>query len=188
MRLYLSSHRLGTAPDALVALLRGGTRIGVVAHAADDLEADERAARVQREVDDLTAIGLDAAEIDLYRSDLAACDGLWVLGGNAAALRTALGSSGADEVIVTRLRDDSLVYAGYSAGACILGPSPALAVASTTGLDLLPYAIAPHHGTQQGPEGPTGLADHYTEHHIPFVALRDGQAIVVDGDETRVVS
>ena len=35
--------------------------------------------------------------------------------------------------------------------------------------------------------GWTSMADYYIEHHIPFVALRDGEALVVDGDATRTV-
>jgi dipeptidase E len=30
--------------------------------------------------------------------------------------------------------------------------------------------------------------EYYSEHHIPFVALRDGEALVVEGDRRRVVS
>jgi dipeptidase E len=209
MRLYLSSQRLGTAPDALLALMRDTTRIGVVANAADDIDVGKRAGRVERELADLAAIGLEPAEVDLrhyfdepdrLRSDLEAFDALWALGGNVIALRTAFRASGADVAITRRLQNDSLVYAGYSAGACILGPRDALAVASydgrlpgypedsiSTGMGLLPFAIVPHYGRQPGSAGATGVSDHYIDHHMPFIALRDGQAIVVDGENMRVV-
>ncbi len=207
MRLYLSSQRLGTAPEAVVALLRGETRIAVIANAADDLAPAKRDTRVQRELADLRRIGLAPEEVDLREhfdgaGRLAAVldgfDALWVLGGNAIALRTAFAASRADALVTDRLRDDSLVYAGYSAGGCLLGPRDALSVASIgdpppgypedvvdTGLGLLPFAIVPHF--DRGVSASTGLVDHYLDHHIPVVALRDGQAIVVDGDVVRVV-
>lgn len=209
MRLYLSSQRLGTAPDALVTLMHGKTRTAVVANAADDLDAGKRKVRLERELADLTAIGLEPAEVDLrqyfddtdrLRSELEVFDALWALGGNVIALRTAFRASGADVVVERRLQNDSLVYAGYSAGACILGPHEALAVASfngrlpgypedfiSTGMGLLPFAIAPHYGRQPGSAGAPGVTDYYIDNHIPFVALRDGQAIVVDGQSIMVV-
>jgi dipeptidase E len=209
MRLYLSSQRLGTAPENLVALLQGKTRIAVIANAADHTEPATRESRVERELADLSGIGLDPEEVDLRRffdrpdrlsTLLERFDALWVLGGNAIVLRTAFGASGADVVVTDRLAKDSLVYAGYSAGGCILGPRAALAVDSfggplpgypedhvDTGMGLVPFAIAPHYGREPGAAGATGVADHYIDQHIPFVALRDGQAIVVDGDVVRVV-
>ena len=129
---------------------------------------------------------------------LDAFDAVWVLGGNAVALRTAFAASGADTVVTDRLRDDSLVYAGYSAGGCILGPREALSVATfgdplpgypehpvDTGMGLLPFAIVPHFDREV--PASTGLVDHYLDHHVPLVALRDGQAVVVDGEVVRVV-
>jgi dipeptidase E len=179
----------------------------VIANAADDLDPARRVARVERELADLTGIGLVPHEVDLrdhfdgtdrLAAALEAHDALWVLGGNAIALRTAFAASGADVVVTERLQRDSLVYAGYSAGGCILGPPAALSVASLgnplpgypehpveTGLGLVPFAIVPHFDREVAAS--TGLANHYVDHHTPFIALRDGQAVVVDGDVVRVV-
>lgn len=178
----------------------------MIANAADDPDPAKREARVERELADLRGIGLAPAEVDLREhfagtglgAALEPFDALWVLGGNVIALRTAFAASGADAVVTDRLRDDSLVYAGYSAGGCILGPRDALAVASfgdplpgypdtpvDTGLGLLPFAIVPHF--DRAVSASTGLVDHYLDHHVPLVALRDGQAIVVDGEIVRVV-
>lgn len=208
MRLYLSSQRLGTAPGELVALMRDRVRVGVIANAADDLGNGKREERLRREVADLEAIGLMPSELDLRRhfedtagllSELGRVDALWVLGGNVLALRTALAASGADAAIGRRLAEDSIVYAGYSAGACVLGPPEALSVATpsgnlpgypqeivATGIGLLPYAIVPHY-VDRADIGVSGLARHYIGIHVPFIALRDGQALVVDGEDLRVV-
>jgi dipeptidase E len=209
MRLYLSSQRLGTASGELVSLLDARTRIAVIANAADDVLPTKRRGRVEREIADLREIGLDPSEVDLrdhfgeeglVRSTLAGFDAVWVLGGNVVVLRTAFHESGADEVIAERLRDDSIVFAGYSAGPCMLGPRAPLwdevsegglegypDTFVTTGLDILPFAIAPHYGREPGCAGGTPVADHYIDNHIPFIALRDGQAIVIDGEVLRVV-
>jgi dipeptidase E len=209
MRLYLSSQRLGTAPGELVSLLDGRTRIAVIANAADDVPPTKRRGRVEREIADLREIGLDPSEIDLRdhfgeldqaRSTLEDFDAVWVLGGNVVVVRTAFHESGADKVISDRLRDDSIVFAGYSAGPCMLGPRAPLwdevfdgglegypDTFVTTGLEILPFAIAPHYGREPGCAGGTPVADHYIDNHVPFIALRDGQALVINGDILRIV-
>lgn len=209
MRLYLSSHRLGTAPEEMVSLLNGKTRIAVIANAADDIEPAKRHGRVERELTNLRGLGLDPEEVDLrdYFGDerrlasvLGGFDAVWALGGNPFVLRTALHESGADAMIDDRLRGDSFVFAGYSAGPCILGPRLPLwndlldrdlpgypDKLRTDCMGLVPFVIAPHYGTEPGVAGATWVIDDYIENHIPFIALRDGQAIVVNGDSVRVV-
>lgn len=56
------------------------------------------------------------------------------------------------------------------------------------GLGVLPYTIAPHYQSDH-PESAEidRTVDYYIEHHIPFIALRDGQALVVHGDSSEVV-
>jgi dipeptidase E len=53
---------------------------------------------------------------------------------------------------------------------------------------VLPYAILPHFRSDH-PE--SALIDksleHMVDHHMPFIALRDGQALVVDGDDQEIV-
>ena len=139
--------------------------------------SEDRRRRVEREIAALREIGLDPSEIDLRdhfgemdqaRSTLEAFDAVWVLGGNVVVLRTAFHESGADEVISGRLRDDSIVFAGYSAGPCMLGPRAPLwdevfdgglegypDTFVTTGLEILPFAIAPHYGREPGCAGGT---------------------------------
>ena len=47
----------------------------------------------------------------------------WLRGGNTFMLRYALYRCGADAMLRELLAADALVYAGYSAGACVLSPS-----------------------------------------------------------------
>ena len=57
------------------------------------------------------------------RQVLSVFDGLWVRGGNVFVLRSAMAVSAADTAVVDLLAENSLVYAGYSAGPCVLARS-----------------------------------------------------------------
>jgi dipeptidase E len=210
MRLYLSSYRVGNRPDELLRLLRGGRRVALIMNAADYKPPEEREESLFREVEELRGLGLEPVEIDLrqyfgrpeaLQSELQGFHALYLRGGNVYLLRRALRQSGGDELIKELLAQDAVVYAGYSAGPCMLGPTlrgieseeddPAFVPDSYDvpviweGLGLLPYAILPHYDPERT-EVQATLA-YYVDNHVPFVALRDGEALVVDGAETRVV-
>jgi dipeptidase E len=125
VRLYLSSFRVGAHPERLLSLA-SGRRTAVVANAMDAQPAAERAIGVEREFSDLGALGLDVAELDLRQPDttsqLAGFDIVWVRGGNVFVLRRVLANSGADDALIDLIRRNAIVYAGYSAGACVLAP------------------------------------------------------------------
>jgi dipeptidase E len=209
VRLYLSSFRIGGCPDRLVAMAASGRRAAVVANAMDPAPADVRHSAVELERTALADLGFAPEEVDLR--DAGAADGLagydvvWVRGGNTFALRAALARSGADEVVRRLLAEDRLVYAGYSAGACVLGPSlrgleavdPPEAVAETygdgtpilwDGLGVLDHAVVPHVDSPGHVESEacTTVAERYRAEGVPHVALRDGQVLVVDGDTSNV--
>src|SRR5215470_20372342 len=133
VRLYLSSFRMGDHPEHLVALIgQHSRRAVVIANAVDDAPPDVRRAGAELELAALAALGFDAVELDLrgyfthqqrLRRDLAGAGMAWLRGGNVFMLRYALYRSGADTVFRELLAADSLVYAGYSAGPCVLSPS-----------------------------------------------------------------
>jgi dipeptidase E len=212
MRLYLSSYRLGSRAGELIRLVRG-PRAGVIANADDFKESEERARGAERELEDLADLGLQPEEIDLrdhfdtptdeLRQRLASLDLIWVRGGNSFILRRAFRQSGADELIAELLGDDALAYAGYSAGASMLGPSlrgaelvddPAIVPAGYMReivwdcLGLIPYKVVPHYRSEH-PESEAieQLIPHLVEEQTPFVALRDGEAIVIDDNREEIV-
>jgi dipeptidase E len=213
MRLYLSSFRIGNRPDELLKLLAGHRRTALILN-ADDYKGDvDRAASLRREIDELEGIGLEPVEVDLrryfgkateLRGRLSRFDLIYVRGGNVFILRRAFHQSGADEILRDLLATDTIVYAGYSAGACILAPTlrglelsgddPTITPASYAnpavweGLHILPYAIAPHYRSDLlETDAIDKLVAYYINHHLPFVALRDGEALVVDGDRQEVI-
>lgn len=217
MRLYLSSFRLGDHPEHLTALAGSAlTRSGravAIANALDDAPAPVRGAGVQAELTALTGLGFEVTELDLrdyfgrqqaLRRDLAGVSLAWVRGGNAFMLRYAMARGGADAVLRDKLAADALVYAGYSAGACVLSPSlrglelvdDAHAVTRTygsqpvwDGLALLSEAFVPHYRSPGHPETAAieRVVARYRADGIPHRTLRDGQALLVDGTTVKLV-
>jgi dipeptidase E len=213
MRLYLSSFRLGERAEHFLDLVRGHGPVAVVANAMDGTDAQRRRAAVQLEVDALAGIGLDAVEVDLREhtgdakglaARLRRHPALWVRGGNAFVLRAAMARSGADAAIVELVAQDALVYAGYSAGPCVAAPSlhgleavDDVAEVQRTygcgvvwqGLGLLQQPFVPHVDSPAHPETAdcTRLARRWDREGVAHHALRDGQALVVDGDSIVVV-
>lgn len=215
MKLYLSSFRIGNRPESLLRLLGdSGHRTALILNADDYKDATARAVSLRREMDELSGIGLDPFEVDLreyfghpeeLEKVLSSVDCVYVRGGNVFVLRRAFQASGADEILKRLIEEEAVVYAGYSAGPCLLGPhlhgiqgdvdDPELVPDGyeDTTLDweclgLLPFAVAPHHRSDHPESAEVDqLVEYYIEHHVPFVALRDGQALVVDGNTTGVV-
>lgn len=214
MRLYLSSFRMGDHPEHLLALIgQDSRRAVVIGNAMDDAPADVRRAGVEQELAALAGVGLEAAELDLrdyvgqrqrLRRALAGAGLAWLRGGNTFMLRYALHHSGADAELRELLAEDALVYAGYSAGGCVLSPSlrglelvddPG-AVTRTygsepvwDGLALLPEAFVPHYRSPGHPETAAIelVVTRYRAEGVPYRALRDGQALVVNGPQTVIV-
>ena len=208
MRLYLSSFRLGNEPGRLLRLMRRPGPVAVVANAMDMAPPDMRAASLDREVGDLRGLGLDPHVLDLrdfagaterLRTELERLEMLWVRGGNVFVLRHAFAVCGLDLLLPGLLADDALVYAGYSAGPCMLVPSLAglehcdpvdqlrdaygEVAPRFDGLGVLPYAFIPHVESPGHPETHLlgEVARRYAQTGVPHVTLRDGEVLVVDG-------
>lgn len=206
MRLYLSSFRLGNRRDLFSGLVRGERRGWVVMNALDGLDNDRRRADTSRQIEDLESIGLAAEDFDLrefspddIKVAFAQPDFVWVRGGNVFTLRMALARSGVDHVIVDGLEADRFVYAGFSAGPCVLAPSLAgLELCDSVedcraayggvrfdGLAVLDRPIVPHLDSPGHPETDVlaEVAIRYATEGQVYWPLRDGQALVIDGAE-----
>lgn len=213
MKLYLSSFRLGNHPVKVLEI-SATKRAAVVCNACDLLSQADRAASVQFEMETLQSLGFAAQELDLrHYYDSPSAQGLqerlrsfglvWVRGGNTFVLRRAMRTSGFDSLVIAMLERNEIAYAGYSAGVCVLAPSlKGLELADDPhsvpdglnpaiiwdGLGLLPYAVAPHYRSNHPEsEAVEKLVQFYQEYGIPHRTLRDGEAIIVNGDETYLV-
>lgn len=213
MRLYLSSFRIGDHSDKLLSLTGGPCSVAVIVNAMDAKSDDDRRAAVEREFTALQALGMRPTELDLRQymdrpgadvaAELTRYDMVWIRGGNVFVLRRALELSGADTALTEMVHADSLVYAGYSAGPCVLAPSlrgldlcddpsevehaygvPAI----WDGLGLLDFAFVPHVNSPGHPESAAldEIAARYRADAVAHRTLRDGEALVMDGDDLRL--
>jgi len=214
VRLYLSSFRMGDHPEYLAALAgKSGRGAVVIANALDDAPAEVRRSGVENELADLAALGFCAVELDLrdyfgrqqrLRHDLGGISLAWLRGGNVFMLRYALFRSGGDVIFRDLLAADTLVYAGYSAGSCVLSPSlrgleavdDATAVTQAygcepvwDGLGLLDEAFVPHYRSPGHPETAAIelVVARYRADGVAYRTLRDGQALLVNGPDTAIV-
>jgi dipeptidase E len=216
MRLYLSSYKLGHRYDRFMDMVPRSMRIGLVVNAKDHLDAPARRAKVTEASDMLTrSLGGQVSEIDLrdysyntrnLRRTLSHVDALWVHGGDVFVLREALAKSGGDALIRELITRDELVYGGESAAGCVLGTDLRAFASSRTGvsraylegrpghtrgLGVLAYTFIPHVRDHVGLGGDRDVRDavKYCERvGTPFRCVRDGEALLVDGDTTTLLA
>lgn len=210
MRLFLASYRFGRHYDVFAELAGAPGPIAVIANACDSWRAG-RAAAVTSELVPLRKLGFTPHEVDLreylgrpyeLRHTLSRFPVLWVRGGNTFVLRAQFARSGADTVIPELLAADSLLYAGYSAGACLLAPNlrglesaddpgevlPTCGIDPVReGLGIIDRPIVPHVDSPTDPDG-TGnaLAAHFRATGTAHWALTDADVVVRKGDDIRV--
>jgi len=125
---------------------------------------------------------------------LAGFDVLYVQGGNTFYLLDRMRRSGADGIIRKLVAAHGTVYCGVSAGSIIAGPDIGVAgwspdwdcnevgLTDPTGLHLVPFIVSPHYVPEDAALIATRLPLPY-----PILALRDGQAWVVDGDDQHLI-
>jgi dipeptidase E len=209
MRLYLSSMDFGTHPERLVALAGRGARVAIVMNALDNFP-DERAHFLATGKQALEHLGFVANELDLRNyfdapgrlaQALESTGLIWVNGGNTFLLRSAMVRSGFDAVVRALLDIDQLAYGGFSAGVCAITPSlrgieflddpDALADGYSRepiwdGLALIDYHVAVHYRTGER-EPIQQTVRYYREHNMPYVALRDGEVLIVEPGRTELL-
>jgi dipeptidase E len=196
---------VGENPRALRDLVGSGTSAAVIFNARDAVPS-ERLNYVEQEFGSLRVLGFRTEELDLraffgdtvgLRANLRAYDLVFVVGGNTFVLARAMAESGFGVAIGELLEEDRIVYAGYSAGACIVGPDldgchlideadvvadGFTAEVEPRALGWLPWRIVPHFRSEHEEAPLAQLAVEYLlGASLPFQALRDGQAFVVNG-------
>ncbi len=202
--MYLSSYRLGRHSDLLRA--KSGRGRAAIVFNALDVFGHTRLRSWDREASDLAELGYASEELDLRRyvddpaglaRRLAAIDLIWVVGGSSFALARAMTASdfgGALGAAMSR----GLIYAGYSAGACVAGPDlRGIHLMDDPGdipegydpdipantLGLIPFRIVPHWRSDHPEAGRADEAVRWLEQHaLEYRAIRDGDVVVVDDD------
>ena len=203
MQLYLSSFLLGDDASVLPSLVSRPTAV-VIGNALDHAADHVRASHLRNTIEALTGLGFSSRELDLRQyfgrpehvgAALQDAGLVWVNGGNVFLLRRAMHQSGLDEYLMAPRGNGDIVYGGFSAGACVGGPTlrGAHLVDSTDamaagyvdtniwdGLNLLPYCIAPHYKSDHpDSSGVDAMVEYFLANKLPFVALRDGEVMIV---------
>ncbi len=200
MRLYLSSTGLGSHPAALRDLAPG-PRVGVVIDADDEERFWIRRQARRQEFQALAAAGCRPTEIDLrgfrdgrgdLAAQLAAVDVLWLAGGNTFVLARAMRRARFAAAALPLIRSGSLLYAGYSAGACVAGPDLSgvelmddpdgrSAGEPLETLGLVGFRIVPHwRSDSRLSASAEQLADHLRAAGLEHRCLSDGQVLLVE--------
>ncbi|MFD4628524.1 Type 1 glutamine amidotransferase-like domain-containing protein [Streptomyces sp. NPDC058284] len=195
---------MGDAPELLDDLAKGARNAAVIGNALDALPTPQRQQATGREIAMLRERGYLTTEVDL-RDHFGDADTLaerlsrfgvvWVHGGNPFVLRLAMALSGADRILPDLLHRDALVYAGWSAGACVLSPSlrglelvddPADTVTAYDrpvlweGLGLLDYTFVPHYRSPiPESEQIERVVERYDREGVLYRAFRDGEVTLV---------
>lgn len=198
---------LGDHAERLLSMVGGaGARMAVLTNALDAIPLEAQLDFARTKYDPLTYFlqnGFDPSLFDLRRyfgrvNDLANLlekyQVIWALGGNSFLLRRAMRDSGFDTILPDLLRR-GIVYAGWSAGACVAGdlmtavalmdepnitaPGYLTVDPLEAGLGLLPYQIIPHYDSDHPEAAAANTAVEWAiKHGVKHVALRDGEVIV----------
>jgi len=182
-------------------------RIGHINNALDFTGADqERKLKSQtEEMEQLNQLGFVAEALDLknyfhkeeeLRNKLCTFGGVWVSGGNTFVLRQAMRLSDFDIVIKELSAKNDFLYAGYSAGICVLSKSlhslhivdnpsdfPYKEIKETIweGLGFFDYGFMPHYDSAHPESKDIDTTIQYCiDNKILFKALRDGDVIIIE--------
>ncbi len=194
-RLVLASRGVPGLAGLLPAHAR---RAVLVPTAAAELGEPEIAGEVERE---LGAAGLAVERLDLdgagpetTRAALREADVVAVSGGDPFRLLAAARAAGFGAAVRAAL-DRGAVYAGWSAGAMVAGPtleplrltSPFAAPdgLELTGLALTDVLVLPHHGAPGRAERHAAALEAFGR-RVRLEPLRDGDVVVVDGGKVTV--
>lgn len=208
MKFYLSSFRIGNHGDKLVHLAGGGI-LAYIPNATDHISTEEQKKRRDRNLADLSELGISARTLDLkdffsdssgLKIELSKYSGVWISGGNTFVLRQAMKLSGFQKVL-EELRSSHFLYSGYSAGVCVLAPHlrsiqivddpkkfPYVGQSETIweGLNILDYMILPHYKSDHPESADIDKEVEYCKaNKIPYRTLTDGD--VLFGDNIEVI-
>jgi dipeptidase E len=208
MKYYLSSFKIGNEPIKLKQITEDGNKkVAFINNALDfstDLERRNKSDAM--DINELQRLGFDVDILDLKQYfnnpeklelKLESYDVIWARGGNTFVLAQAMRLSGFDEILKKYHKDrKNIVYGGYSAGICMLGPTlkgiqlvddpdqkPYGEQHQTIweGLNILDYVIAPHYKSNHNEsEDIDKVVQYFIDKKILFKTLRDGEVIILD--------
>ncbi|HSX07409.1 MAG TPA: Type 1 glutamine amidotransferase-like domain-containing protein [Candidatus Saccharimonadales bacterium] len=204
MKLFLCSTVVSAAQLPTFLQLSGAgkpqdIKLGLIENAADGEEGDKTWMLDTRRTLAAHGFTLDNINLQDYTQDnaglserLAACNVIWIGGGNTFYLRWILRQTGADKII-KKLVQQGTVYAGGSAGAIVAGPTlqyfdsaddaSAAPELIWDGLKLTDSVVVPHFGNPAFDAVCSDIANNLEADGYSVVRLTDAQALVIDDEE-----
>lgn len=208
MNLYLSSYRLGNDVEMLKKWNENNKKILVIPNALDIYEDSERKTNgIIDKCDDLVKLGFEYEILDLrkyfgkeeeLRIYLQNYNSFYVLGGNVFVLRQAMKLSGFDNYLRSICNDSNYLYAGFSAGICVLAQdlhgmhlvdAPDKDPYSTKkiiweGVGLIDFMPVPHYDTPNHSESNLmyDVVKYLQENNLPYQTLKDGEIIEISNE------
>ena len=207
MKFYLSSYKFGNEVDQLKQMIPANNKMAHIINSQDFTGSDpERRKNNQNsEIAFLNELGFAAESLNLQdyfgqtdqlANKLDSLGALWVSGGNCFVLRQAMRLSGFDQLFSNlQLREDFL-YAGYSAGICVLAeslrsidqvddphdfPYAGINEPIWEGLGVFPYAFMPHYDSDHRESADIAKEiQRCIDNKWLFKALRDGDVIIIE--------
>lgn len=207
MKLFLASLAINDQQAVELAKLVGkdqkDIKLALIENAADVENGPKEWVAQNREMIQSHAFTVEIIDLKQYQDDhdglkakLANADVIWCGGGNTYYLRWILKVTGADTIISEHLKQDK-VYGGGSAGAIVAGPTlkhfdaaddtDAVPELIMDGLHFIDSVIVPHMDNPKFTSIIHGINDKLKADGFTTVPLGDAQALVVNGDEQRVV-
>jgi dipeptidase E len=212
MRLYLSSFKIGNHPEKLVELVGTGKNAVLVLN-AQDYKPESRNKYLLSETKTLTDLSFNVEELDLRQyfgkekeleEFLRKKDLVWINGGNTFLLRRAMKQSGFDNVITKLVKEDAIVYAGFSAACCVLhkdlhgleitdNPNTVTEGYNSEiiweGLGLIDFSVAVHYESDHHETEMTNQEiKYYKKNNVSYKTLRDGEVIIINDDNLKIVT
>ena len=203
MNFYLSSYKVGDRTDELKKWINEhGNKICLIPNSRDIYPESERKANgIKEDVNELTDLGFDVTVISLKDyfdnkeeliNKLKEFRAFYVIGGNTFALRQAMYLSGFDEYLKTIENSSDFLYAGYSAGICVLAKdlhgldvcddpniNPYGIDTMWDGLGYFDYIFLPHYkSNHKETELIDASVEYCNQHNIKYKTLKDGDVII----------
>lgn len=209
MRLYLSSQDLGNYAAKARELAGRNNRAIFIKNAQDNEPEEVRNFSNPEKKKMFESAGFEFEMLDLrdyfdkpdkLLNKLSNFGSFWSSGGNTFILRRAMKTSGLDEILKKMLAEDRILYGGWSAGAMIMTPDlkgPDWSNEDRAdiipegydskviweGLNLVPFYIVPHFGSEIHGDSPQKLAGYYKSKNLRHYILKDGQVVVINGEK-----
>ncbi|MCX6703422.1 MAG: Type 1 glutamine amidotransferase-like domain-containing protein [Candidatus Zambryskibacteria bacterium] len=212
MKLYLSSFGLGNKPEKLFELVnKTNPTVAIIANALDNFP-DARISFLNDQIESLKKLGFNAEELDLRKyfnnqdeleAFLQSKDCIWATGGNAFLLRRAMRYCGFDTLISSLIKEDKIVYGGFSAGIVVLPPNlrgfelvddpHSLTEGYNAdiiweGLNLIDFSPAVHYKSGHSESSDMDkVVTFFESHNIPYKPLADGEVFIIKDGEIELV-